>query len=381
MPTTEHVFFALLRAALTETVSAPVTADKELYDLAAKHDLAHIVADALNKANSLGDGEEAKAFKKAQYMAVYRYEQSRFVLEELSECLNGAKIPFIPLKGAVIRDHYPAPWMRTSCDLDILVSENDLDRATQALTEALGYQYESKGAYDVSLVAPGGQHIELHYGISGENHAANAASVLANVWDYTRSSNGFRFDLTDAVFYLYHIAHMAKHLENGGCGVRPFMDLWILRHRVEGDAEERQALLERTGLTAFEKEATALAEHWFSEAPLTETGRLLAAAVLRGGVYGTLDTWAAMQRGQRGSDFAYWWRVIFPPFKELKLRYLFLAKWPIAYPFCLCHRLFEKMFGKKRRQSSERLRQATSVDKRESQAMAELLRRLDLKEN
>ena len=380
MPTTEHVFFSLLRAALTETVSPSVESGEELYALASKHDLAHIIAHALDRAQSLGDGDTAKSFKKAKYMAVYRYEQSRFVLDELSACLTEAKIPFIPLKGAVLRDHYPAAWMRTSCDLDILVHEGDLDRAVQALTETLGYQYESKGAHDVSLAASGGQHVELHYTISGENHAKGAARILANAWEYTCADGEYRLKLTDAVFYLYHIAHMVKHLENGGCGVRPFMDLWILQHRFEADKEGRQSLLEETGLATFEREAVALAEHWFSEAPLTETGRLLEAAVLRGGIYGTIDTWAAMQQGRHGRGFGYWWRVVFPPFKELKLRYLFLPKWPIAYPFCLCHRLFEKTIGNKRQQTSMRLRQATSVDKQESKAMAELLQRLNLRE-
>lgn len=379
MPTTEQVFLALLRATLNETVALPMTADAPLYELASKHDLAHMVADALNKAASLGEGDTAKAFKKAQYLAVYRYEQSRFSLEELSACLTEAQIPFLPLKGAVLRDRYPAPWMRTSCDLDILVHEEHLDRAVQVLTETLGYQYESKGAYDVSLVAPGEQHVELHYGISSENHAVGAAKILANVWAYAQADDGCRFVLPDAVFYLYHIAHMAKHLENGGCGVRPFMDLWILNHRVKADNVGRQALLEEAGLATFEREAAILAEQWFSEAPPTETSRLLEALILRGGIYGTLDTWAAMQQGKRG--FRYWWHIVFPPFKELKQRYLFLAKWPIAYPFCLIHRLYDKVFGKSRSQSTERLRRAASVDKREVRAMAELLRRLELKEN
>ena len=212
MPTTEQVFLTLLRAALTETVSASVESDEELYALASKHDLAHIVADALNQAQSIGGGDTAKAFKKAQYLAVYRYEQSRFVLDELSACLTEAKIPFLPLKGAVLRDYYPAAWMRTSCDLDILVRESDLDRAVNALTETLGYRYEGKGAHDVSLAASGNQHVELHYSISGENHAAGAARILSNVWEHTCADGECRLKLPDAVFYLYHIVKVFDYI-------------------------------------------------------------------------------------------------------------------------------------------------------------------------
>ena len=36
---------------------------------------------------------------------------------------------------------------------------------------------------------------------------------------------------------------MAKHFENGGCGVRPFIDLWILNHRRPFDRAKRESLL------------------------------------------------------------------------------------------------------------------------------------------
>ncbi|MBO4954226.1 MAG: nucleotidyltransferase family protein, partial [Clostridia bacterium] len=36
-------------------------------------------------------------------------------------------IDFMPLKGAVIRQYYPEPWMRTSCDIDIHVKKDRLE--------------------------------------------------------------------------------------------------------------------------------------------------------------------------------------------------------------------------------------------------------------
>ena len=49
------------------------------------------------------------------------------------ECCNAlekAQIPFVPLKGSVIRKYYPEAWMRTSSDIDVLVHKEDVEKTT-----------------------------------------------------------------------------------------------------------------------------------------------------------------------------------------------------------------------------------------------------------
>ena len=112
----------------------------ELYRLSKAHDVAHLVGDSLSKCgvfanlpDTLEENERAtiekiKAkFDEQIFTAVYRYENINYELERLKETLEEAEIPFILLKGSVIRKYYPEPWMRTSCDIDILVKKEDLD--------------------------------------------------------------------------------------------------------------------------------------------------------------------------------------------------------------------------------------------------------------
>ncbi len=131
----EKVFFALIRFEingdeLCDEIKNLITPDilPALFKLSKRHDLAHLVGDALDKNGLLPDGTEAKKrFLQERNMAVYRYEQIQYEYEQICEVLEKAKIPFIPLKGSVIRQYYPEPWMRTSCDIDILVKENILE--------------------------------------------------------------------------------------------------------------------------------------------------------------------------------------------------------------------------------------------------------------
>ena len=75
----------------------------KLYKLSKSHDLAHLVGDALIINNLIGDGEIKAKFQNQMMLAVYRYEKINYELGRLRETLNEAKIPFIPLKGSVLR--------------------------------------------------------------------------------------------------------------------------------------------------------------------------------------------------------------------------------------------------------------------------------------
>ena len=252
------------------------TSDDELVKLfrfSKAHDLAHLVGYALIK-NDLIKNDEIKAkFQNQMLLAFYRYEKINFELGRLRRTLDEAQVPFVPLKGAVLQQYYPEPWMRTSCDIDVLVHEEDLQRAVFYLTDNHGYSYTSQSSHDVSIFSQNGNHIELHYDILGDNTIDSSETVLKKIWDVAvRSDNGkYQHELPDEMFYFYHIAHMAKHfVSTGGCGIRPFLDIWVLNHCVDFDREKRDKLLSDGGLNVFAKRAELLSEVWFGNAEHTE---------------------------------------------------------------------------------------------------------------
>ena len=95
-------------------IDKKLTADnlKSLFLLAQKHDLAHIVGDVLEKNSLLTDCPEVRQLYLEQLnMATYRYKFMQYELEQLSKVLQEANIPYIPLKGSVIRGYYPLHWI------------------------------------------------------------------------------------------------------------------------------------------------------------------------------------------------------------------------------------------------------------------------------
>lgn len=301
----------------------------QMYKLAKSHDLAHLVGDALIK-NGLIANEEIKAkFQQQILLAVCRYEQLQYELIRLEATLNEAEIPFIPLKGPVIRRYYPEPWMRTSCDIDVLVKEADLKRAIACLTDGLQYRYEAQNRHDVSLFTQQGQHIELHYTLLEDGLVNSALVVLDTVWDTAIRRDGYTYwcEMPDEMFYFYHIAHMAKHfVATGGCGIRPFLDMWVLNHCVCFDREKREQLLSAGGLAVFAGQAERLSEVWFGHEQPTEVIRQMEEFVLRGGVYGTNQNRIAVQQQKQGGRFRYALSKIFIPYNVIKFHYPILQK-------------------------------------------------------
>ena len=132
-----------------------------LYELSKAHDMAHIVATELEAQGLLDDSDVCNKFRKQQFIALMRYERINYELEEICKLFEAEKIDHIPLKGSVMRRYYSQPWMRTSADIDMLVKEEDAERAEAVLIARLEYRSEkSNTGYDLSMFAPSGVHLE-----------------------------------------------------------------------------------------------------------------------------------------------------------------------------------------------------------------------------
>lgn len=384
---TAELLFALLRNEIGEI---PLDMDIKncitdealtaLYKLSKAHDVAHLVADALDKNDLfLEELETKKYFLQQRSMSIYRYEQIAYELEEICRVFKEGKIEHIPLKGSVIRKYYPQPWMRTSCDIDILVKTEYVDGAANLLEKKLHYKNKSKGSHDISLFSESGVHLELHYDTVEEGRAQNANEILSHLWETCVSENGtYCYALSAEMFYFYHVAHMAKHFEEGGCGLRPFLDIWILDKKMELDSQKRDGLLKRGGLFTFAKTARALSQVWFSGEAHTEITKELETFVLQGGVYGSVKNKVALQQKKKGGKLGYLRERIFLPYQRLRYWYPVLQKHKWLTPFFQVVRWFRFLFKGNVKAAGREIKQNASLDEETRERAAELLKKLQL---
>lgn len=332
---TQSVLFGLLRvavcgAAASEELKNACTPEllSAVCQVANRHDLTHLVGQAASKLG-LPDCEAIAKAKQAAMLALMRYMRLDFDCENAYSLLEKAGIPFLPLKGAVMRAEYPEPWMRTSCDVDILVQEHQLDDAVKVLSDA-GFTVGDRSDHDIPLRTPSGCLLELHYDTIQERYDETGSSrqVLARIWeDATPKTPGSCHKvMSDAMFYFYHMAHMAKHFAGGGCGIRSFLDVWLLCKKPH-DEDARQALLSEGGMDKFARGAEALARYWFDGADPDAMTQALSDYTLRGTLYGDNDNRAALGQARSGGKLKYLLtQRVFMPYEYLKDEYPVLQK-------------------------------------------------------
>ena len=357
---------------------------ESLLAISGSHDVAHIVGQALEKLGWLKEDEASQKFRQLPMQALYRYVQLNFAYEQVCKAFQEGQIPYIPLKGSVLRKYYPAPWMRTSCDIDILVHPEDMARGMELLQGTLGYETKDgmKTDHDVSLFSPEGVHLELHFDALPQRYAKKETwQLVQKVWELAVPSEegSYRYCMPDDLFYFYHIAHMALHFETGGCGVRPFLDLWILNHQVEREKENRLQMLCQGGLEAFGKAAMQLSEYWFSGIAPEQQVLAMADYILRAGVYGDKENRAALGQAKMGGKLKYLvFRRVFMPYDYLKAEYPVLQKHKWLMPLYQVVRWVRMLTHGGLGRTVRELRANAKVDNSGGENMANMLEYLQL---
>ena len=315
-----------------------------------------------------------ETLERAELTAVWRVRNIENEQGRVRSCLEEAGIPFILLKGAVMRSYYPAAWMRTSSDIDVLVPGDDMPRAIAVIEEKLGYEISTTEPHDASLYAKSGVHLDMHTLFEGDREDE---ALLNAAWRDSRDDGGCEHFLTPEHFYFYHVAHMAEHVRNGGCGIRPFIDLYLLNAKLDLDRARVEALLTEYGLGRFEAMAVQLSESWMRG---TESEALdsFEEYILAGGVYGTIAQTVAAKRRDGRSKLGYLMHRIFMPYSELKERHPRLDGRPWLTPFFEVWRWCGLAVPSRFKRSRKELKNASFVDSDKVTAVKELFDTLGL---
>ena len=353
---------------------------EQLYQLSDKHDLAHLAGDALYKNDLLPkDSPAAAKFQKAQVLALYRYTRMEHERKQIYTVFEKEGIPFVPLKGLVIRPLYPQPHLRTSCDLDILVHREDVTRASDVLVHQLNYRTDQTAQYhDISLFSPSDIHLELHFSI--QEDMPRLDQFLSQVWTYASPSvqDQWEFRLTPEFFMFHHIAHMAYHFVSGGCGIRPLADLYLLRQKISFDETVLLQMCETCGLKTFYERIIELNKVWFENFVHNETTYQLQSYLLYGGVYGSMEHSLTVKQQQHGGKGKYILHRIFMPYRYLKTKYPILDKHKWLFPIMTVRRWFSLLSPSRRKRVAYELKKSSSLSSEEQESTLNLLSDLDL---
>lgn len=358
-----------LRARLTPEVLS------KLYRISHRHDLAHVIGAALVNNNVEMPEPLAAQFKKDNTLAIYRCAQQKQTLQEVGRFFEAAQIPYIPLKGAVLRDFYPQESMRVGCDVDILVREADVGRAC-AILEAQGYQIAERNYHDVTLISPTRVHLELHFTL--RENMESLDRVLDRVWDFAVQGGSCCYSLTKEFFVFQAFAHMSYHFLSGGCGLRALADIWVMERKMDCSYTASEGLLKEAGIFQFAKEMTNLSLACFDGGASDPFMEQLLAYIISGGSYGTVQNKIAVRKSQSGGTAGYVVRRLFPPLPTMKQIYPVLDRAPVLLPFCWVARWFSKLFAGRGRKAIREVQVSQGVLTAQTEEIQKIRTRLEI---
>lgn len=317
-------------------------------------------------------------FQKAMQITLGRESIQYFEVNHLMEELDQEGIAYLPLKGWLLKELYPRPDMRSMCDVDILISEQDMPKIAEIMKRC-GFEMEMHGENHDGYMKSGTLSIEMHWQLFGET---------SPYYDYfrefmekrTTSAKPGKMErkLSREDFYIHMIAHMAKHFRGGGTGVRSVLDVYEYQKAFgkELDYEYMNSELDQIGLRGFLYASEELARSWFETGEDIDRDRRskMAMFILSAGTYGCKDfEIVAKIQHEDLSKAKYLLRRFFPGRKWLQVQYPCLEKAPVLLPFCWIARGCRSVFMRRNKMLHE-LRKIRDTDSDERDEMNEVWR-------
>ncbi len=212
------------------------------WDIIRTHGLAPWFFKSISDHPTIGIQEELKERLRKDYMlSLLSSVTSEISLKEILEALNSKGVSPVLLKGAYIGNLvYEDPALRTMCDIDLLVSEEDFELSSSVL-KLLGYESEfDSGCPEDRILQLGGTFkrigdrftiVDLHRSLrSMDYYLVPSAEVWTHTTEKALYGNRARF-LSPELNFIY----MAMHALNHGPFLRDWLDLAMILNRTVFD--------------------------------------------------------------------------------------------------------------------------------------------------
>jgi hypothetical protein len=291
-------------------------------------------------------------------------------LQELEDRFEAEGIFHQALKGSVLKKIYPSPELREMSDIDVMIYDENLNRAKKVVEEMGFTLFESVKHHDIYMKPPL-LIIELHHTLYDKDVDKVQYEYFKNEKRLNiKDGKKYALQFGSEDFYVYLIAHMAKHFYEQGCGIRNIVDVYYYRQLNDKSWDEAIVTkeLEKCGLITFEGKINSLAHVWLGGKEPDLFSRILFdymvdCGIYGKGVYGFWGKFAMLNNGNKKNyqSYAKWW-YYFPPISYMISDYPVLKKYPFLLIVTWGIRALNGLFSKEGRKKRKMLLNINSED-------------------
>ncbi len=297
-----------------------------VYGMAKRHSVEALIFEALKERVKAEAPEELYSdWSRDTSIAGARHIAQKMEFENVSKAFSENEIPFLPLKGFLLKEFYKTPSLRQMTDIDIFVGCENLEKIKELL-EKLGYTYDFSVEVHDSFKKLPFVEIELHKILHLELRDYTMEKSLP------KGENRFHRLMTDEDFIIFLLHHAKKHDETGGAGIRTLFDFYLIFKKKNYDEASLLKRMEKENLLDFYKNLSGLIGVWFFGEKITKELSDFEVYTVTGGTYGNLEN-AYLRKRKKTGGIALFFERLFPPYSIMSQRYPVLKKCPILLPF------------------------------------------------
>ena len=348
---------ALVKSALTgEAAELPEQKDiGRFYKFAVKHNIVVLMYYGLINSGMDPDSDEGINFfiPACQYIAVAEHQMNS--VKELFAEFEKQGIDHMPLKGVVIRDLYPKPEMRCMVDIDVLIRLKQYKNIVPILeTSGLNFEVESQKEF-IWCKYP--LNLELHKSLVSDK-CSDYYQYFGDGWRFAKrkSDSSSCYVMSDEDFFVFMVAHFAKHYRIAGIGIRHVTDIWLfVKNKPLLDMAYIRTEFDKLKLWEFFQNLLKTVDVWFNDAECDDITELMTKKIINSGSFGTPDSYSTSQalkdskRGEGKSRSKRFWSAVFLPYANMCLLFPVLKKCPVLLPLLWVWRIISTAFNKKGR--------------------------------
>lgn len=326
---------------------------QRLYELAKFHSLENFLYYGMVTEIIDVDGNNKKILENLHRNAVLKSAYQDAEQEQLSQMLEEQQIKHLFLKGSLMKKLYPSLDMRSMADLDILVEPTRI-KDLIPLMKNIGYRVEGLGGNHDIYYKPPFMNVEIHRKMIDESHSMS--KYYHNIWEKVMpiANKKYAFELSKEDFFIYMVAHFAKHYQNGGTGIRSIIDiyLYLSHYKQILNWDYINTELAKLKILPFAQKMISLSFVWFEKQPKNDDLQIIENYIINSGTYGTFshalllnDVKSTNITNQKKSLLL---KRAFPSYKKMVTIYPILKYLPFLLPLGWIVRLIKAFITKRK---------------------------------
>lgn len=260
---------------------------EEIADIAQRNHLSYMIFSELIKDETCTE-EQLTLMRNSIKVNVIRTLIQVNELKNMKAHFEEKGVKNMPLKGSILKYIYPRPELREMSDIDILIGGEDMDKASKVLVD-MGYDSGTSVKHHDIFVKKPYMVVEAHRSLYDKSVDNNQYKYFLG-FDKAVLSEGYSYsyEYKPEDFYVYMVAHAAKHFYAMGCGIRNLIDVYVYleKYRDAMDMEYTRSALEKCGIANFAENMEKLAYDWLEGRKLDEFYESLFQYMMDAGIYG-----------------------------------------------------------------------------------------------